>query len=141
MARCIAVLSDIHGHLTALEAVLADAIASGADAFVVAGDMVGLGPRPDRVVDRLSSLGAQMIRGNHEADYVAPYERSTVPPEWLTEIRYGLRRWEMDTLGATRRALLAALPDRLEFTMQPWWYMVPRSICVTPCSPILPPTF
>ena len=50
----IALLSDIHGNLVALEAVLSDMAERGAfDTVVVAGDLVWSGPQPAEVVDRV----------------------------------------------------------------------------------------
>ena len=66
----LCVVSDIHGNLHALEAVLADARGSGADMLVVAGDLVHQGPRPAETLDLLCSLdgdglgAVRMIRGN-----------------------------------------------------------------------------
>jgi predicted phosphodiesterase len=59
------ILSDIHANLTALEAVLAAAEARW-DRAVCLGDMVGYGPDPNEVVDRVRQLGAVSIRGNHD---------------------------------------------------------------------------
>ena len=68
----IAVLSDIHANLVALDAVLA---AIGAvDAVWHLGDVVGYGPEPDAVVDRLRALGAIGVRGNHDAAAVGGHE-------------------------------------------------------------------
>ena len=61
----IAVLSDIHANLPALDAVLADA--GAVDAIWHLGDVVGYGPEPDAVVDRLREVGAIGVRGNHDA--------------------------------------------------------------------------
>ena len=71
--RRLAVLSDVHGNLPALRAVLADADAHGAEELVVAGDVVGFGPEPGAAIDLLRERGAHIIRGNHEKDYVAVY--------------------------------------------------------------------
>ncbi|MEE4453805.1 metallophosphoesterase family protein [Novosphingobium resinovorum] len=62
----IAVISDIHGNLGALEAVLADARARGASRVVNLGDILS-GPL-DAVgtAERLMALGLETIRGNHE---------------------------------------------------------------------------
>ncbi|HUD27291.1 MAG TPA: metallophosphoesterase family protein [Novosphingobium sp.] len=62
----IAVISDIHGNLGALEAVLADARARGAERVVNLGDILS-GPL-DAVgtAERLMALGLETIRGNHE---------------------------------------------------------------------------
>ncbi|CAA9281983.1 MAG: hypothetical protein AVDCRST_MAG77-3923 [uncultured Chloroflexi bacterium] len=112
--RRVAVLSDTHGHLTALRAVLADADASGVTEVVVAGDIVNFGPSSAAVVDLLRECGARLVRGNHEVELVAPYGTPGMP-EWLrSSVRYTVARFTMEQLGAERRAFLAALPDRLE---------------------------
>jgi putative phosphoesterase len=60
----VAALSDIHGNLPALEAVLADVEREGVDAVVVAGDVIG-GAFPAEVFDRLTSLpDVRFVRGN-----------------------------------------------------------------------------
>ncbi|GAA3209284.1 metallophosphoesterase family protein [Oerskovia jenensis] len=60
----IAVLSDVHGNLTALEAVLADIAARGVTHVVNLGDYVGKGPRGSAVVDRCRAACAVNVRGN-----------------------------------------------------------------------------
>jgi putative phosphoesterase len=63
----IAILSDIHGNLTALDACLADLeLQGGADAIVVAGDLCLGGPKPKKVLQRLEEIGATCIRGNSD---------------------------------------------------------------------------
>lgn len=113
MSRRIAVLSDVHGNLVALEAVLDEVSRLDVDEIVVAGDLSGFGADPDGVTDRLRDLGAMMIRGNHEKDYVAVYDSPAIPDEWLTSERLGALRWNMERLGPERRAFLGSLPDRL----------------------------
>ena len=61
----VAVLSDIHANLAALDAVLA-AIPSVDEVWQL-GDVVGYGPHPDEVVARLRDIGARGVRGNHDA--------------------------------------------------------------------------
>jgi predicted phosphodiesterase len=60
----IAVISDIHSNLTALEAVIADV--GDADAWWCMGDIVGYGPDPNQVIDVMRDLRATCIRGNHD---------------------------------------------------------------------------
>ncbi len=61
----IAILSDVHGNLVALDACLADLAAQGgSDAIVIAGDLCMDGPRPKKVLQRLEEVGAQCVRGN-----------------------------------------------------------------------------
>ncbi|GLK46562.1 MULTISPECIES: metallophosphoesterase family protein [Novosphingobium] len=62
----IAVISDIHGNLGALDAVLADAAARGVRRVVNLGDILS-GPLDSvGTADRLMALGLETIRGNHE---------------------------------------------------------------------------
>jgi predicted phosphodiesterase len=61
----VAVLSDIHGNLVALDACLSDLESQGgADAIVAAGDLCLDGPKPKKVLQRLEELGVQCVRGN-----------------------------------------------------------------------------
>ena len=59
----IAALSDIHGNLPALEAVLLEVEREDVDAIVVSGDSIS-GPWPVEVFDRLAEVGALIVRGN-----------------------------------------------------------------------------
>lgn len=59
------ILSDIHANLTALDAVLEAAKGHWVKA-VCLGDLVGYGPDPNEVIDRVRSLGVVTIRGNHD---------------------------------------------------------------------------
>ncbi|MEZ4667922.1 MAG: metallophosphoesterase family protein [Anaerolineae bacterium] len=62
----LAILSDIHGNIVALDAVLADiASTGGVDAYWILGDLVDAGPAPVAVLERLHQLpSVQFIRGN-----------------------------------------------------------------------------
>jgi putative phosphoesterase len=60
----IGLVADVHGNLPALEAVLADA--QGVERWLVAGDLVGHLPFPDEVVERVASLEAVCVLGNHD---------------------------------------------------------------------------
>jgi predicted phosphodiesterase len=59
------ILSDIHSNLTALDAVLAAAKGKW-DKATCLGDVVGYGPDPNEAIDRIRSLDAVTIRGNHD---------------------------------------------------------------------------
>ncbi len=66
----VAVISDIHGNLPALEAVIAHVDAWSPDFVVVGGDIINRGPRSgaclDLLVDRRETQGWHLLRGNHE---------------------------------------------------------------------------
>jgi predicted phosphodiesterase len=59
------IISDIHSNLTALETALSAAEGKWEKA-VCLGDLIGYGPDPNEVIDRIRSLGAVTIRGNHD---------------------------------------------------------------------------
>ena len=62
----IAVISDIHGNLEAFLAVLADIDQSGVDEIICLGDIIGYGPNPEEVVQKVRELEIPTIMGNHE---------------------------------------------------------------------------
>jgi 3',5'-cyclic AMP phosphodiesterase CpdA len=75
----VAALSDIHGMLDALEAVLAEVKREDVDAVLLGGDVVG-GPQPAEVLARLRDVERDLvwIRGNGEAELEAPGEAREV---------------------------------------------------------------
>jgi diadenosine tetraphosphatase ApaH/serine/threonine PP2A family protein phosphatase len=63
----VAVFSDVHSNLEALECCLAHARAHGAERYACLGDMVGYGADPESTLQRLMSLpGLIAVRGNHD---------------------------------------------------------------------------
>ncbi len=63
----VAILSDIHANIEALEAVLADARCLGAEAYCALGDFIGFNGDPAACIETVRSLLAAAVRGNHEA--------------------------------------------------------------------------
>jgi len=61
-----AIISDIHGNLDALEAVLDDIEKQGVDRIVHLGDIINYGPQPAECVEKIISLGIEGVIGNHE---------------------------------------------------------------------------
>ena len=60
----LAIVSDVHGNLTALEAVVRDVEAASPDIVLQGGDLVMMGPRPAEMVDLIRELGWQGVVGN-----------------------------------------------------------------------------
>ena len=104
MVEQVAVLSDIHGVLPALEAVLAEPEVVAAQRIVVTGDMLA-GPQPVEVFDRLAALGerAVWVRGNSEREMLAM--RSGEPGPDIAEMR-----WAAAQLRGDQLERLAVLP-------------------------------
>jgi predicted phosphodiesterase len=101
----IAVLSDVHANLVALDAVLADA--GSFDAVWHLGDVVGYGPEPDAVVDRLREIGAIGVRGNHDAAACGGSEI-----EWFNPEARQAMEWTRRAISPSTMEWLGALPDR-----------------------------
>jgi diadenosine tetraphosphatase ApaH/serine/threonine PP2A family protein phosphatase len=102
----VAVLSDIHSNIVALDAVLSHA--GDIDAVWHLGDVVGYGPDPDGVVGRLSERAATGVRGNHDAAAIGGREI-----EWFNPEARAAVEWTRDTMAAATKAWLTALPERL----------------------------
>lgn len=98
----IAVFSDVHGNLTALDAVLADIDAQQVDEIVFAGDLCLVGPRPAECVRRLQFAAIGSIFGNAD-DWVLGRQQ---PPLHLQ----ALCDWTLAQLDAEARAWLDSLP-------------------------------
>ena len=77
----VAILSDIHGNIHALDAVLEDVAKQAVDQIIVAGDVVNLFPHSKACWQRVKSLGCPILRGNHER-YVYDYDTPQALPEW-----------------------------------------------------------
>ena len=83
----LALLGDVHGNATALEAVLGAAAKMGADHLLVTGDLVGYYFSPAKVLELLEPWSRHVVRGNHENMLLA----SLATPDSLVSInrRYG----------------------------------------------------
>jgi predicted phosphodiesterase len=105
MPTTIAVLSDIHGVLPALRAVLAETQVADADAVVLLGD-VASGPQPAETLDLLCSLGdrAIWVSGNADRELVELTDGRDI------EIPDAITPWAAGQLRPDQRDLLAALP-------------------------------
>lgn len=94
----IAVLSDVHGNLAALEAVLADIARRGADATLGLGDFVSGPFDPRGVADRVMAEDMPGVRGNHDrwviegrdddwhVDKLVREELSSAQTDWLRSL-------------------------------------------------------
>lgn len=105
----VAVLADIHGNLPALDAVLADVRAAGADVIVLNGDLA-TGPMPAETLDRLAGLGdgAIWVRGNADREVAAAYDGALSPE--LPEVARLPTEYCASRLARRHRDLLAGLP-------------------------------
>jgi predicted phosphodiesterase len=101
----ILVLSDIHANSTALEAALSAAEGRW-ERTVCLGDVVGYGPDPDEVIDRLRGLQATTIRGNHDKAACG-----IVDAEDFNPVARAAAAWTQEHLRADNLSFLQQLPQ------------------------------
>ncbi len=112
----LAVVSDVHGSLAALEAVSADLGRMSPDLTVHGGDLVVLGPQPAEVIDRLRELGWPGVLGNTDEmlwDGSRLDELRRQAPglaSWLDVLSGVLGPWACERLGHERVGWLRTLP-------------------------------
>jgi predicted phosphodiesterase len=97
----IAIIADIHGELSSLEAVLAEIEQLGIEHIVCLGDVSGLGPNPHEVLVRVRELGCPVVRGNADEFLLNP---SLIAPETnpdadaFTRRLHAMERWGLEQL-------------------------------------------
>lgn len=102
----LALLSDIHGNMHALDACLVHARAQQVQRFAFLGDMVGYGAHPAQVVQRIRLLteeGAIVLKGNHD-------EMAVTPPPVAKTLGDSTAAWTHAQLSPEQRAWIDALP-------------------------------
>ena len=120
VASPVAIISDVHANLPALEAVMKDIEAQGIHQRICLGDIVGYGGNPAECVKLVQASGFECIRGNHDSyaseDAVLPrraedfagacqWMRLQLGPEtcrWLTTLPFTLSK---ETYEATHTSL------------------------------------
>lgn len=107
----VAVISDIHANLPALEAVLADVDRQAAAQVFCAGDLVGQGPHPNQVVSRVRKEGIPCILGNQEIELRELADRARPDPR-----RHML--WTIAVLKPRNREYLLGLPAEREVEVE-----------------------
>jgi putative phosphoesterase len=102
----VAVLSDIHANLPALDAVLSEPDVASADVIVLLGD-IALGPMPAQTLDRLADLGdrAVWVHGNCEREMVTAFDGLEVPGPFAADAVASAA-----LIGRAHRDRLAGLP-------------------------------
>jgi len=99
-----AILSDIHGNLEALRAVLADA-RDRVDAFLCLGDIVGYGADPEACIELVAEHCQMVVGGNHEQAVAGRIDLN-----WFNPYARAAAEWTHDRLDDDQRAWLGSLP-------------------------------
>lgn len=101
----VAIISDVHGNLAALEGVIADM--REVDAVWCLGDIVGYGPDPQACVDRVRALAQTAVVGNHDLAAVGQLDLLT-----FNDLAAESAEWTARQLDADARDYLTNLPLR-----------------------------
>lgn len=111
----IALISDIHGNLTALEAALAQIGRVGVDRIVCLGDVALDGPQPIAVIHRLRDLEIPVIKGNID-DWLLHPRRTAVRTK-KARIQLEVSLWAAEQLTPTDKALIEDFAPTLSFDL------------------------
>jgi predicted phosphodiesterase len=140
----LAVLSDIHGNLPALEAVMKDMDSYKIDHVVVAGDHINWGPFSRQVMEIITAQNWAILRGNNEF-YQLDYDTSRAPKHWSS---FTLPPVIHEQLGNKWLNIIASLPDSLSLRFRdappirivhgipdnPWQAIFPQTPHETVCE-------
>lgn len=112
----LALISDIHANLPALEAVLADIDDRGVDAIYHLGDLVGYAPWPNEVVSLIQQRHIPGVAGNYDSTVAARYKHCGCKyedprQEALSHESYA---WTLAATTEQSTSMLGALPFRLD---------------------------
>jgi predicted phosphodiesterase len=139
----VAIISDIHGNLLALNAVLADLAPLAPDRIVCLGDAIQGGPQPAETVARLRGLGCPVVMGNAD-DYLATGADSGAEPtseEGRRQLE-AVRAWQLAQLAPADLQFILAFRPTVELPLDGGWRLLcyhgsPRSYddVIVPLTP------
>lgn len=115
----VAVITDIHGNLPALEASLEAIGAIGVDATYCGGDLVGYGPHPNEVCRLIEERGIPTIYGNY--DYAIARDLQDCGCAYVTQHDRELGQrsvaWTLEHADERSKAFMRSLPFDLRFDL------------------------
>jgi len=116
----IALISDIHANLPALEAALADVEARQVDATCHLGDLVGYAPWPNEVIALIRNRNIPGVAGNYDSTVATNYKHCGCKyedPKQEAQSHQSFR-WTLEHTDAVSKAFLGSLPFRLDLRPQ-----------------------
>ena len=101
----LGILSDVHGNMEALEAVVGLLRDKGATRFICCGDIVGYGPDPSRCIETIREMHCACVAGNHDLAAVG-----SIPIRDFNSAAARAALWTRDQLAESSRLYLENLP-------------------------------
>ena len=106
----LGIITDVHSNLVALDAMLQAFEIEKVDCICCAGDIIGIGPYPDEIVQRMMQiLNLKCVLGNHELYFLNKNY------DFMREEEREFHKWEHAQLSSVSEQFIAALPKRLDF--------------------------
>lgn len=109
----LGLISDLHGNLSALEAVLGELEREGVDRIVCLGD-VAVGPLPSETLNRVRDLGCPVVMGNWDAAFVAGLPPAT---DELSQMLNEINGWWSEQLTDEDREFTRSFVPTLELEL------------------------
>ena len=113
----LAILSDLHGNLPALEAVTADLRQFDVDHVIVPGDVISFGPFSRQVAECVIKNGWSVIRGNNEF-FLIDHKTPRAPDEWNDPIQFAPTGWLDRQFNHRLKTIIGSWPDSLNLRYQ-----------------------
>lgn len=116
----IAIISDIHGNKEALDAVLKDINRREISEIYCTGDLVGYGPNPNYIVEKIKELKIKTIMGNYD-DAIGNEKEScgcSYSPGRETEVGDESINWTIKNTKAENKEFLKKLPKKMNFEIE-----------------------
>lgn len=108
----LAILSDLHGNLPALEATMADLKNFEVDHVIVSGDVISFGPFSRQVAELVIHKGWSVIRGNNEF-FLIDYKTPRAPKDWNDPVQFAPTAWLDTQFDHRLRTIIGSWPDAL----------------------------
>lgn len=105
----IAIISDVHSNLEALETVLKDISKKEVDEIICLGDIVGYGANPNEVIDLIKKKNIKCVQGNHDLNAVTLEKL-----DWFNDQAQEALKWTNKVLTEENKKFLKELPITLE---------------------------
>lgn len=111
----IAILSDIHGNIEALDAVLGDLKSHSYDITLCTGDLVGYGPRPNEVINRIREIKISTVMGNYDeaVGFTLPACGCHIDNPRQKELSRHSLKWSIEHTTPANREYLRSLPESI----------------------------
>jgi diadenosine tetraphosphatase ApaH/serine/threonine PP2A family protein phosphatase len=100
-----AIFGDVHGNLEALNAVMASMEKEGVTHYACVGDVVGYGANPVECVEKIRSLAATVVLGNHDAGVIGKTDI-----KFFNSAARAAVEWSREVMDGTSTSFLSALP-------------------------------